>query len=121
MGSFEQFQDNSFNCVFSFHVLEHVKEFEEKVEDIYRILKPGGHSIHQIGIDDHHTHYDKRESPKNYLQYSERTWKLFFENDVQYINRAQMSDWLDLFEKQGFILKERIFETCNINTIQKKI
>jgi len=28
------------------------------VEEIYRILKPGGYSIHYIATDDHLAHYD---------------------------------------------------------------
>jgi SAM-dependent methyltransferase len=112
-GHLDQFPDCSFDCVFSLHVLEHVPKayVNQEAEEIYRILKPGGYSIHQIGIDDHLSHYDKKESPKNYLRYSDRTWKLFFENEVQYINRLQMSDWLDIFDKTGFSLLETIKES----------
>lgn len=119
-GRLDQFPDSSFNCVFSFHVLEHVPQHSvhAEVRDIYRTLKPGGHSIHQIGIDDHLSHYDKRESPKNYLRYSDRTWKVFFENEVQYINRLQVSDWLDLFSQEGFSLLEKITQSCDIESLQ---
>lgn len=116
-GSLRKFQDNSFNCIFSFHVLEHVNRVEEMIGDMYRILKPGGYSIHQIGIDDHLSHYDKKESPKNYLRYSDTTWKLFFDNDVQYHNRIQMSDWLSLFKKQGFLRMEETHQSCNIDSL----
>jgi SAM-dependent methyltransferase len=115
-GRLDQFRDCSFDCVLSGDVLEHVPltHSSQDVEEIYRILKPGGHSIHQIGIDDHLSHYDKNESPKNYLRYSDRTWKLFFENDVQYINRLQMSDWLGLFDNAGFSLLERTMQSRNV-------
>jgi len=72
--------------------------------DFHRILKPGGYMIHQIGIDDHLQHYDPAESPKNYLRFSDRAWKLLFENDVQYFNRLQACDWIDRIGSAGFIV-----------------
>ena len=36
------FGDNSFDLVYSLEVIEHVKEYESMVEEIFRVLKPGG-------------------------------------------------------------------------------
>ena len=118
-GSIAQFPDNNFDCVFSFHVLEHVpkKYTEGLVENIYRSLKPGGYSIHQIGIDDHLTHYDASESPKKYICYSDAVWKIFFENNIQYFNRMQMSEWIDLFEQRGLKFIDKIPYYCDISDI----
>lgn len=115
-GRLDQFPDRSFDCVFSMHVLEHVRaaDVHQVAKEIHRILKPGGYSIHQIGIDDHLAHYDKKVSRKNYLRYSDRIWKLLFENDVQYINRLQMSDWLSIFDKAGFCLLETMPEAHDV-------
>ena len=119
-GSLRQFPTNSIDLIFSFHVLEHVPKdsTNELVNNIYRILKPGGFSLHQIGIDDHLQHYDKRESPMNYLRYSDTTWKIFFENEVQYFNRLLMSDWLNIFGQVGFVLMEKIPNITNINSLK---
>lgn len=119
-GSLSQFPSNYFNCIFSFHVLEHVpKEYtNDLANNIYRILKPGGFSIHQIGIDDHLSHYDKRESSMNYLRYSDTIWKIFFQNEVQYFNRLLMSDWIDIFGQEGLSLREKIPEFANIDSLQ---
>jgi SAM-dependent methyltransferase len=105
-GALDGLPDQAFDCVFSFHVLEHVpkENTADLVRQMYRVLKPRGYSIHQIGIDDHLTHHDMKESPKNYLKYSETTWRRFFENELQYINLLQMSDWHTLFEANGFEL-----------------
>jgi hypothetical protein len=86
----------SYDLIFSFHVLEHVPAARvgELLGHFQRMLRPGGVMIHQIGIDDHLAHYDAKQSPKTYLQYSDRTWRRFFENDVQYFNRLQRSEWL---------------------------
>ncbi len=88
-GRLTQFPDASFDCVFSSDVLEHIPETgaDQVIKEINRILKPGGYSIHYIATTDHLAHYDSKMSCKNYLRYSDRTWKLFFENEVQYFNR----------------------------------
>jgi ubiquinone/menaquinone biosynthesis C-methylase UbiE len=36
------FEDNSFDMVFSSHVLEHIPDFEKAMKEIYRVLKPNG-------------------------------------------------------------------------------
>ncbi|MCD4781117.1 MAG: methyltransferase domain-containing protein [Candidatus Omnitrophica bacterium] len=118
-GNLGAFDDESLKCIFSFHVLEHVssENVEHLVSNMYRLLKPGGFLIHQIGIDDHLAHYDTRVSPKNYIRYSDETWLKKYENVVQYFNRLQVSDWLSIFNQQGFILKEKITETCTIDNL----
>ena len=119
-GSLSQFQANTFDVVFSFHVLEHVpkENTNDLVNNIYRVLKPGGFSIHQIGIDDHLSHYDKKESMMNYLRYSDTAWKMFFHNEVQYFNRLLMSDWINIFTQHGFTLMEKIPAYANIDSLK---
>jgi ubiquinone/menaquinone biosynthesis C-methylase UbiE len=36
------FEDNSFNMVYSSHVLEHIPDQQKALKEIYRVLKPGG-------------------------------------------------------------------------------
>ena len=57
-----------------------------------------------IDIEDHLSHYDRKTSKKMYLTFSERTWTHLFENKVQYINRLQRGEWLELFKTAGFEL-----------------
>lgn len=75
--------------------------------EIYRVLQPGGYSIHIIGLDDHLAHYDKNVAPKNYYRYSDTVWRLFFQNKLQYFNRIQASDWLRFFDNSGFTCVEK--------------
>jgi predicted SAM-dependent methyltransferase len=119
-GSLDQFDDRSFDCILSMHVLEHVptKYVTDLVRNMYRTLKPGKYTIHQIGIDDHLAHYDRKTSQKQYLQYSDWTWRAFFENEVQYFNRLQMSEWLDAFRNEGFILEEKLVESTDIANLK---
>lgn len=39
------FEDESFDCVVSFQVIEHIKRDKEFVREVYRVLKPGGQFI----------------------------------------------------------------------------
>ena len=121
-GALSQFSNSHFNFITSFHVLEHIptQYLMSLANDMYRTLKPGAITIHQIGIDDHLTHYDRKASQKQYLKYSDRTWRIFFENEVQYINRLQPSDWQGLFKSAGFVLFDKITEKTNIDALPIK-
>jgi len=103
-GTLEQFEDESFHLIFSCNVFEHVNRsiLPGFIQDFYRLLKPGGYSIHKIDPGDHLSYYDRRVSSKNYLRYSDEVWRRYFENDVQYFNRVQRPEWLDLFDKARF-------------------
>jgi SAM-dependent methyltransferase len=103
-GSLRQFPRNSFQLVVSGGVLEHVDRNAVPVllAETFDILKPGGWALHSIDIQDHLSYYDSAVSKKEYLAFSEGIWRHIFENKVQYINRLQRSEWLDLFEAVGF-------------------
>lgn len=119
-GSLAAFDDRSFDSVISFHVLEHVprENVPTLLLHMHRVLKPGATMIHQIGIDDHLAHYDHHASKKQYLKYSDRTWRALFENRVQYFNRLQASEWERLFADAGFTLLERIAETADVQALR---
>jgi SAM-dependent methyltransferase len=119
-GSIAQFGPSSFDSIISMHVLEHVPRLNvpDLMKDMYEQLKPGGVTIHQIGIDDHLAHYDRAASPKQYIAYSDTTWRLIFENQVQYFNRLQTSEWLAAFKQAGFVLREQIAEDAGIESLR---
>lgn len=121
-GTLERFQDKSFQMVYSCNVLEHVdqKVISEVVKDFYRVLKPGGFSIHKIDLSDHLASFAgiHNISKKNYLRFSDKEWKRFFENKVQYINRIQRPDWLGLFKRAGFELVEEHVRACDIDRLK---
>lgn len=45
------FEDNSFDIIFCNHVLEHIPDDEKAMQELYRIMKPGGYGIFQIPQD----------------------------------------------------------------------
>jgi SAM-dependent methyltransferase len=119
-GTLEKFQDHAFTVIFSSNVLEHVERsiLPKFIRDFHRLLKPGGHSIHQIDLGDHLAYYDSSVSLKNYLRYSAKTWRRYFENDVQYFNLVQRPEWLDIFQEAGFELVEGETVPIDMGTIK---
>ncbi len=47
-------------------------------------------------------------------RYAEKVWKRYFENDVQYFNRVQRPEWLEMFQQAGFemVEEELVCRTC---------
>jgi SAM-dependent methyltransferase len=45
------FDDNSFDIIFCNHVLEHIEDDKKAMQELYRVLKPGGMGIFQIPQD----------------------------------------------------------------------
>lgn len=115
-GSLADYPDAAFDLITSFHVMEHIGRdiIEKSVSDMFRMLKPGGYCIHQIGIDDHLAHYDSKVSKKNYLQYSISRRKYLFENVVQYHNVLQGEDYQRCFRNAGFEIVGIDRECCDI-------
>lgn len=118
-GSLAGYPSTNYDLIFSFHVMEHVNRgsIEESIEHMFRMLKPGGFCIHQIGIDDHLAHYDSQASQKNYLEFSLTRRKYLFENIVQYHNVLQGDDYQNLFRKKGFEIIEIDRERCDISRL----
>lgn len=103
-GSLADIPGASQDLVFSMDVLEHVprRYMDVAIGDQFRILRPGGFAIHQIGIDDHLAHYDSRASRKQYLRYSKGLWEALYENQVQHFNRLSFREFQSVFRTCGF-------------------
>jgi len=119
-GSLNQLEKEAFDLAVSAAVLEHIyaKDAFDFVHGIATLLKPGGYSIQSISIIDHLYQYDKSVSPKQYLKYPHWLWRLCFENDVQYINRIQRSEWLELFRKAGLVLIEEEADVVDLSNLK---
>jgi 2-polyprenyl-3-methyl-5-hydroxy-6-metoxy-1,4-benzoquinol methylase len=119
-GSLENLTKNSFDVVVSARVLEHIgrDSADQFARDCCRVLKPGGFSLQSICIGDHLYAYDRSTSPKQYLAFSESTWRNWFENQVQYINRIQRSEWLQVFQQAGLQLVECESTSVNVDSLK---
>jgi SAM-dependent methyltransferase len=111
------YPDNHFDIVFSIDVLEHVdaQVFRDAARAWYRVLKPGGRYLAQVGIDDHLSHYNGMRDLKRYLRYSHRTWDRLLQNDVQYINRLTASQIIGIMKEAGFTIDDVKTELCDIS------
>jgi SAM-dependent methyltransferase len=97
-----QLPANSVDVVFSNSVLEHVPRgvIRRMLEEAYRVLRPGGLSIHSVNCADHYAYFDKSITFMNYYQFSEADWQ-FWNNDLQYQNRMRPQDFIELSEQAG--------------------
>ncbi len=46
-----KFPDDNFDVILCYHILEHVKNDQRAMQELYRVLKPGGWAIIQVPID----------------------------------------------------------------------
>ncbi len=107
-GLMECLPRGAFRLAISAGVMEHIpaRTAPQFVSTMASLLMRGGFGIHGINISDHLSMYDPSASPKQYLTYSELQWRFWFENDVQYINRIQRSDWMQMFTDAGLSVVE---------------
>ena len=120
-GVLDRLPGDAFDFVYSNNVLEHVQRETVPllVDGVSRVLKPGGSSWHNIDLSDHLVSFGRIRdlSPKHYLRYTETTWRRWYENTVQYINRLQLPEWLEIFERAGLETVDREVQACPIDAL----
>ena len=99
---------HSFRLAISAGVMEHIPAATapQFVSNMSALLVNQGLGFHSINIGDHLYIYDQAVSPKQYLTYSDAQWRRWYENEVQYINRIQRCEWLQMFSDAGFSVVE---------------
>jgi SAM-dependent methyltransferase len=96
--------DGSVDVVISRTVLEHIPPdvLEGYMPEFARILRPGGMMCHVIDNSDHWEHHDKSISRLHFLRYEEGLlWRTLCVR--RYQNRLRHSDYMNLFERHGFV------------------
>jgi SAM-dependent methyltransferase len=88
----------SFDCILSLAVLEHVVDMELLSSDLWQLLRPGGYMLHIVDYRDHFFRY-----PYHHLLWSRETWSRWL--DPGDLPRWRISDQIRVFEKQGFQMK----------------
>ena len=97
--SLKQITDNSVDFIWSQAVLEHIREqeFDETMQELRRILKPGGVASHRVDLKDH------LGGALNNLRFSNRLWeKDWMASSGFYTNRIRYSDMIKRFNNAGF-------------------
>lgn len=98
--SLKGIKDQSIDFCFSQAVLEHIafNEFEDLIDEMYRIQKLGGLCSHQIDLTDH------LGGGLNSLRFSTKIWESnFFKRAGFYTNRLRYNKILGSFSAVGYI------------------
>lgn len=101
------YDDASIDLIHSNNTLEHIYPdiLDAIFKEFNRILKSDGMMSHFIDMSDHFAHLDKSITIYNYLQYSERMWKLI-DNTIQPQNRWRINDYRKLYNENSFTIAE---------------
>jgi SAM-dependent methyltransferase len=115
------FSDDTFDIHFSNNVLEHIHPdaLNQVLMEAKRILKSNGIAIHKVDESDHFAHTDKSIESINFLQYSQRFWKLIAGNQYSYHNRLREPDLIQIFETNNFIVSSKISKIDQKAKIQR--
>lgn len=104
LSSLTTIPSNSCDMVFSQAVLEHVlrKDFALVMSEIFRILKPGVVTSHDVDFQDH------LGGSLNHLRFSNRIWETscFAQSSGFYTNRILFSEMVAFFRGAGFEIAE---------------
>lgn len=93
--------DASLDYVFSHATFEHVADPGQTVQAIYRVLRTGGITAHQIDLRDH----ADVSKPLEFLKVDEHTWREQWKDPRRtawHLNRWRASDFTSAFERAGF-------------------
>lgn len=97
-GNIIPYPDKYFNTVVSNCVLEHIPDIRSSLNEIYRILKPGGYFITSVMADQwEYNQFGSKIFGKKYLDYMRKT-------QVHH-NLFTNKEWQAYFKKSGFKIK----------------
>jgi SAM-dependent methyltransferase len=98
------FPEQSVDMVYSFSVLEHVRDLRGLLEESARVLRPGGLSIHTIDLRDHYN-LGPGENWLEFLEFDDRQWDRMTSARSAWCNRmrapelrAQFGEMFELVE-----------------------
>jgi SAM-dependent methyltransferase len=104
------FDDASVDYITSTSTLEHIPADDIRLilRESRRILRPDGRMSMLIDYQDHYSYADSSISAYNFLRFEEREWARW-NPSLQYQNRLRHSDYLEMFESDGFeVIDEEI-------------
>lgn len=101
------FEDNTYDCFFASHVLEHIQNDRKAISEIHRILKPGGLAIVPVPITSKKT--IEYSEPNPYEAYHVRAPGLdYFERYLEYFKDLEEFSSKEFPEKyQLYVYEDR--------------
>jgi len=100
-------------------VFEHIKNIEQVIAKLTKVIKKGGLIYHSINLRDHYNF----NNPFLFYKYSKKTWEKYLTKEgVSYTNRLRYRDFMKLFKKYGFKVLNEDTErfAVNIKKINRK-
>ena len=108
------FPERSNDIVYSFSVLEHVRDLRGILEESARVLRPSGLSIHTIDLRDHYN-LGPGENWLEFLAFDDRQWDRMTSARSAWCNRMRSPELRALFA-EIFELVEFTEEACDLPT-----
>ncbi len=96
------FEDNTYDIVICNHVLEHVTDDRKAMQEILRVLKPGGFAIMQIPADFNR----KKTYEDNSITDKKKRTEIFGQYDHL---RVYGTDYMEILKSAGFTISEPNF------------
>lgn len=92
--------------VLTISVFEHIKDVEEVIAKLSKVMKKGGLMYHSIDLRDHYNF----NNPFLFYKYSKKTWENYLTKEgVSYTNRVRYDNFKRLFKRYEFkIIKEEV-------------
>ena len=94
------FKDNSFDFFICSHVLEHVPDDKMALQELYRVLKPGGTGILMVPINLAAQYIDEDPGVVNVAE----RWKRFGQHD--HVREYSRSGFIERVNEAGFVVHE---------------
>jgi SAM-dependent methyltransferase len=110
------FPDNRFDTVFSTQVLEHVFEHDRMMQEVYRVLKPGGRVILTVPFA-----WELHEEPYDFFRYTKHALRALFEQtgfEVDYI-RPNGGKWAAIYQLRNNALYSSFRHKTWYNKLKK--
>jgi SAM-dependent methyltransferase len=95
------FADKSFDLVWAWDVLEHLRRPREVLGDVRRVLTPDGRLICRVDLRDHY-HLADESRWLACLMYPKCLWDAMTWFRSSYVNRLRFSQWQKVFQDAGF-------------------
>jgi SAM-dependent methyltransferase len=106
------FPEQSKDIVYSFSVLEHVRDLRGLLEESARVLRPGGLSIHTIDLRDHYN-LGPDENWLEFLEFEDRQWERMTSARFAWCNRMRAPELRALFA-EFFELVQFTEDACDL-------
>lgn len=93
------YKENYFNSIVSNCVLEHLPYLQKNIQEIYRVLKPGGYFITTVMA-------DKWEQTQLGAKLLGNTYRNYMRRKQEHSNLLSVKQWNSSFKKAGFSVEE---------------